>query len=147
MNAFGSETSRDGVILAARILLVILFLIFGWQKITGFSNTVAYMQMTGAPVPSLSAVVAIIVELFIGLAVLLGILTRPFAVLLAGYSIVTAFIGHRYWTMTGMARFEAEINFFKNISIAGGFLLLYVTGPGRYSVDAMMKNKISHSGS
>jgi len=139
MSAIGPVRGKDGIILAARILLVILFLIFGWQKLTGYSGTVAYMQMTGAPIPHLSAVVAIIVELVFGLAVLLGILTRPLAVLLAIYSIVTALIGHKYWTLTGLAQFEAEINFFKNVSIAGGFLLLYVTGPGRYSVDALIK--------
>jgi putative oxidoreductase len=139
MSANGSETARDGIVLAARILLVVLFLVFGWNKLMDYSGTVAYMQMTGAPIPHLSAVVAIIVELVFGLAVLLGILTRPLAVLLAIYSIVTALIGHKYWTLTGLAQFEAEINFFKNVSIAGGFLLLYVTGPGRYSVDALIK--------
>jgi putative oxidoreductase len=139
MSSFGSESHKNGVILAARILLAILFLIFGWNKLTDYSGTMAYMQMTGDPVPPLSAVVAIIVELFGGLAILLGILTRPLAVLMAVYAIVTALIGHHYWTMTGMARFEAEINFFKNVSIAGGFLLLYVTGAGGYAVDAKMK--------
>jgi putative oxidoreductase len=139
MSAIGPVRGKDGIILAARILLVILFLIFGWQKLTGYSGTVAYMQMTGAPLPHLSALVAIVVELFVGLAVLLGILTRPFTLLLAAYSVLTAYIGHRYWTMTGVAHFEAEINFYKNISIAGGFLLLYVTGPGIFSIDALMK--------
>jgi putative oxidoreductase len=35
----------------------------------------------------------------------------------------------------------AEINFYKNISIAGGFLLLFVTGAGKYSVDAKLDVK------
>jgi putative oxidoreductase len=40
--------------------------------------------------------------------------------------------------MEGAARFANAINFYKNISIIGGFLLLYVTGPGRYSLEAML---------
>jgi putative oxidoreductase len=139
MGAFGADRGKDGVIVFARLLLVVLFLVFGWNKLTDYHGTVAYMQMTGAPAPALSALVAIGVEVFVSLALLLGILTRPLAVLMALYTIATALIGHRYWTMTGMAQFEAEINFFKNVSIAGGFLLLYVTGAGRFSVDSKLK--------
>jgi putative oxidoreductase len=48
----------------------------------------------------------------------------------------TAIIGHHFWTMSGTGRVEAEINFFKNVSIMAGLLLLYLTGPGRYSLDS-----------
>ncbi len=41
--------------------------------------------------------------------------------------------------MTGMDQFEVMINFYKNISIMGGLLLLSVTGPGRISVDRFLK--------
>ena len=71
-----------------------------------------------------------------GLAILFGVWTRPLALLLALYTLATAFIGHPYWTMTGPAQMEATINFYKNISIIGGFFLLYVTGAGKYSVDS-----------
>jgi len=124
----------DATILLARILLVLLFLIFGVAKITGFGGTVSYMAHTGLPLPWLGAIIAILVEVFVSLALLLGIYTRPLALLMAVYTLATAFIGHPYWTMTGMAHFEAEINFFKNISIIGGFLLLSVTGPGRFAL-------------
>ena len=66
------------------------------------------------------------------------VLTRPLALLLMLYTLATAIIGHHYWTMTGMNQFEAMINFYKNVSIMGGLLLLYVTGPGKYSIDARL---------
>jgi putative oxidoreductase len=50
--------------------------------------------------------------------------------------LATGFLGRHYWTMTGAARFENETNFYKNLSIMGGFFLLYVTGAGKYSLDA-----------
>jgi hypothetical protein len=50
----------------------------------------------------------------------------------------TALIGHHFWTMEGAARYANVINFYKNLGIIGGCLLLYVTGPGRYSVDAAL---------
>lgn len=134
MSNFGIEKVRDEAILIARILLVLLFVIFGWSKITNFGGTVAYMAQTGMPAPTLGAVIAIIIEFFVSIAVLLGVLIRPFALLLAVYTFATALIGHHYWTMTGAEHYENEINFFKNVSIMGGFLLLYVTGPGRYAL-------------
>ena len=138
MSKTAAVRSSDGALLIARFMLVLLFLIFGWQKLTGFSGTEAYMASVGAPLPWLSTVIAIILEFFIGVVLLLGVAVRPLALLMVIYTLATALIGHRYWALTGMDRFEAMVNFYKNISIMGGFLLLYVTGAGKYSVDALL---------
>jgi putative oxidoreductase len=138
MKSFCSDKMKDEVILLSRFLLVLLFLIFGWEKFTDYSGTIAYMQQVGAPMPTVATIVAIIMELFASLAIIVGIFTRPLAILLAIYTLGTALIGHHYWTMTGMAHFEGEINFYKNISIIGGCFLLYVTGAGKYSLDARL---------
>lgn len=55
------------------------------------------------------------------------------------YSLGTAIIGHHFWTMSGMERVEAEISFFKNVSIMAGLLLPYLMGPGRYSLESKIK--------
>lgn len=135
MKTFGSDRIKEEVILVARFLLVLLFLIFGWGKLTDYSGTVVYMQQVGAPMPPIATIIAIFMEVFVCSAILVGIFTRPLAVLLAIYTLGTALIGHHYWTMTGMAHFEGKINFYKNISIIGGCFLLYVTGAGKYSLD------------
>ena len=137
-NTFGAEKAWDGLLLVCRILLMLLFVIFGWGKLTGFGGTVGYFTQTGVPVPALAAIIAVFMEFFVGLAIILGLLTRPLAIILAIYTLGTALIGHQYWTMSGMARMENEINFFKNVSIIGGLFLLYLTGAGRYSIDARL---------
>ncbi|MCA8094082.1 DoxX family protein [Burkholderia anthina] len=129
------ESKKDELLLAARVLLMILFVLFGWQKLAGFSGTVAYMTSTGSPSPELSAVIAVAVELVGGALIAIGFYTRPLALLFAAYTLATALIGHRYWQLQGMDQYVAMINFYKNISIIGGLLLLAVTGPGRYSLD------------
>lgn len=96
------EKQQDLLLLLARVLLVILFLIFGWEKLTDFSGTASYMASTGVPAPTLAALIAVVMEFFVGLAILLGFFTRPLTILLALYTLATAFIGHHYWTMTGM---------------------------------------------
>jgi putative oxidoreductase len=113
-----------------------LFLIFGWQKLTRYGVTVERFAQISVPVPPVAAIVSILMECFVGLAILLGVWTRPLAALLALYTLATGFLGHQYWTMTGMAQVAAMINFYKNVSIMGGLLLLYATGAGKYSVYA-----------
>ena len=132
------EKISDEVILVARILLVVLFVVFGWSKLFDYSGTAGYMAQAGAPIPSVAALVAIVVEVFVALAVAFGAWTRPLALLLALYTLGAALIAHHFWTMEGATRYANAINFYKNISIIGGFLLLYVTGAGRYSVDARL---------
>ncbi|HEV2538169.1 MAG TPA: DoxX family protein [Frateuria sp.] len=129
------DKASNEVILLARLLLMVLFVLFGWDKLTDFSGTVGYMAGAGLPVPTLAAAVVVLMEFFVGLAIALGFCTRPLALLLALYTLGTALIGHHYWTMAGADRMANMVNFYKNIAIIGGLLLLCVTGPGRYSID------------
>jgi putative oxidoreductase len=135
----GVGKTRDGALLAARILLMLLFVLFGWDKLTKFGDTIGYMTQTGVPDAPLATVFAIVMELFIGLGIVVGLMTRLLALLMMAYTLATAIIGHPFWTMSGGAAVDAELNFFKNIAIMGGLLALYVGGGGRYSVDATIK--------
>ena len=128
----------DGVLLAARLLLAALFLIFGWRKLTDYSGTVSRMVQDGAPVPVLASAVAIFMELPVAFAVAVGAFARPSALLLVLYTLGTALIGHRYWTVTGANKVDSMDGFYKNLSIMGSFLLLYITGAGKYSIDAIL---------
>src|SRR5277367_3197882 len=138
----GSEGSlmingiNDELTLAARLLLATLFLIFGWRKLRDFPGTVSQMVQLGVPVPVLAAAVATFMELPVAFAVAVGAFTRPSALLMFFYTLGTALIGHRYWTITGADYVDSMDSFYKNLAIMGGFLLLYITGPGKYSIDA-----------
>jgi putative oxidoreductase len=125
------------LILAARLLLATLFLIFGWRKLRDFSGTVSQMAQLGVPTPALAAVVATFMELPVAFAVAVGAFTRLSAVLMFFYTLGTALIGHRYWTVKGAGYVDSMDSFYKNLSIMGGFLLLYITGPGKYSIDVL----------
>jgi putative oxidoreductase len=134
---------NDELILAARLLLATLFLIFGWRKFRDFSGTVSQMAQLGVPTPILAAGVATFMELPVTFAVAVGAFTRASALLLLLYTLGTALIGHRYWTMTGADYVDSMDSFYKNLSIMGGFLLLYVTGPGKYSIDRLLSIAVS----
>ncbi|HDT2117097.1 TPA: DoxX family protein, partial [Enterobacter roggenkampii] len=127
--------SRHLLLLIGRIALVVLFIIFGYPKLTGFSGTVQYMTSLGTPMPMLAAIIAVVMEVPAAILIVLGFFTRPLAVLFVFYTLGTAIIGHHYWDMTSDAVVPNMINFYKNVSIAGAFILLAIVGPGAISLD------------
>ena len=128
---------NDELILAARLLLATLFLIFGWRKVRDYSGTVSQLVQLGLPTPVMATGVSIFMELPVAFAVAVGVFTRLSAALLALYALGTALIGHRYWTVKGADYVDSLEGFYKDLSIMGGFLLLYITGAGKYSIDAL----------
>jgi putative oxidoreductase len=113
---------------AGRVLLALLFLLAGLQKVGAYEGTVAYMSSQGVPGFMLPIVIAL--EVLGSLAIIVGWHTRLVAFLLAGFSLVSAVLFHfkpdDAMQMTMLL---------KNVSIAGGFLLLVANGAGAYSVD------------
>lgn len=113
---------------AGRVLLATLFLLAGVQKIGGYEGTVAYMASQGVPGFALPLVIAL--EVLGALAIILGWQTRVVAFLLAGFSLVSGLLFH----LKPDDAMQMTM-FLKNVSIAGGFLLLVAHGAGAYSLD------------
>jgi putative oxidoreductase len=127
---------ESGVIFIARLALAALFLWSGVMKLVGYAGFVGYLQSKGVPFVHVAAPVAVAVETLGGLFLVLGLKTRPLGIVMALYTVATAIMGHDFWNINDAAQqHDMVIHFWKNIAIAGGFLLLYVTGPGRISID------------
>ncbi len=131
---------QNPLALVGRILLALIFVTSGFSKISGFDGTVGYIASKGLPMASIVAVLTIIIELGGGLAVVVGFLTRWAALALAGFTLLAAFIFHAYWGVPADQVMMQQISFWKNISIAGGFLVLAAFGPGAISIDAKRGN-------
>ncbi len=129
---------NEVLILAARLLLATLFLIFGWRKLRDYSGTVSQIAQLGAPMPAMAAAIAIVMELPVAFAIAIGAFTLPSSFLMFFYTLGTALIGHRYWMLTGADQVASMDGFYKDLSIMGGFLLLSITGAGKYSIDAFL---------
>ena len=127
----------SGVILIARVALAVLFVWGGVLKLLGYAGFVAYLQTKGVPFVQIAAPLATAIEGIGGVLLVVGFLTRPLAFFMAVYTIATAILGHDFWNVTDAAlQRDMVIHFWKNVGIAGGFLLLFVTGAGAISVDA-----------
>jgi putative oxidoreductase len=111
-----------------RFFLAIMFFMSGITKISQYAGTQGYMEAMGVSGALLPLV--ILVEVMGGLAIILGWKTKYAAIALTGFSILSAILFHADFSN------QAEMtNFMKNIAIAGGFLTLFVHGPGAFSID------------
>ena len=116
-----------------RLLLVLLFITSGFGKIMNYPETVSYME--GMGVPGLLLPLVVFTEIVGSALILVGYRTRLVAFLLAGYSILTALVFH-----VNFSDHMQFINFMKNVSIAGGFLMMVAFGAGCYSIDNRNKS-------
>jgi len=132
---FGSESReastnalRNVAELGGRVLLAVLFLVSGLGKIASYAITAGYLAAVGLPSALLPVVIA--TEVLGAIAIVAGWRTRITAFLLAGFTLLSALIFHN-----DFADQVQLVMFLKNVSIAGGFLLLVANGAGRLSVD------------
>ena len=128
---------NNELLLAARLLLATLFMIFGWRKVRDYSGTVSQMVDVGFALPALATAASIFMELPVAFMVAIGAFTRPAAGLMALYALGTALIGHRYWTVKDKSYVDSLEGFYKDLGLMGGFLLLCITGAGKYSIDTL----------
>ncbi|MEZ6966235.1 DoxX family protein [Aeromonas sp. S9(2024)] len=125
------DKMKDVALLVGRVLLALMFVMAGWSKIGGYAGTQGYMEAMG--VPGFLLPLVILLELGGGLAIMLGLFTRSLSVLMAGFTLMAAFIFH-YQSADQMQM----LMFMKNISVAGGFLALAAAGAGAFSLDARL---------
>lgn len=125
---------QQALLLAGRLLLAWIFLHEGYVKLASYAGAVRYAEAFGVPGWTLPAAIAI--EIGCGLAVALGLFARPAALVLALFCLATAAIFH-----TKIAETNQLLHLEKNLAIAGGFIVLAVWGPGRLSLDALVRKR------
>ena len=117
-----------------RIFLSAVFLIAGVNKIFNYEGTTAYMESFG--VPGLLYIPAIILEILFPLLIVIGYQTKISALIMAIFCVSLAIIFH-----TDFSNQMQVMSFLKNFAIAGGFVIIFVNGPSRWSIDYMLKSR------
>jgi len=139
-----AASTADAFLLVGRVLIGWLFLVSSagiGGKLWNHAGFLGYLKNLGAPAPEVSSWIGALVEFVIGAALILGVGTRYAALLCALFLICATALAHRYWeypTAQVMAQYN---NFLKNLAIFGGALLLFVSGPGRFSVDRALSKQ------
>ena len=114
--------------LIGRIFISLIFLIAGVGKIFNYEGTIGYMESFG--IPGYLLIPAIIIEILFPLLVIIGYKTKLAAIILALFTISLAIIFH-----TDFSNQMQLMSFLKNLAIAGGFLIIFARGAGKYSID------------
>jgi putative oxidoreductase len=134
---------RPMTALLGRIALASIFLVSGTAKLVDVAGTAAYMSSVGIPYPETLAMFAGVAEVLGALSLLFGALTRMGALGLIVFLIPTTLLFHDFWAFEGDdQRMQQMSHFLKNLGIVGGLILLMSYGPGRYSVDSLLRRPL-----
>ena len=136
-----AASASDVLLLVGRVLLGWIFLTSAWGKFMNMGGYVAYLTNLKVPNPGFFSWIGAPVEFLIGITLILGFATRYAALLCLLFLIVATALAHRYWEYPAAQVMAQYNNFLKNLAIFGGALLLFVSGPGRYSVDRALSKK------
>jgi putative oxidoreductase len=127
---------NDAMLAAGRVIIAILFVMSGLEKVMDLDGTAAAIGSKGLPLPEVLAIATAILELGGGLLIIAGWQTRLVSLALAVFTAVAAYFFHDFWHYPpGAEHTDNMIHLMKNVSIIGGFLMLCAAGGGRYSLD------------
>ncbi|WP_256442385.1 MULTISPECIES: DoxX family protein [Bradyrhizobium] len=127
--------ATDPILLAGRVLLAVLFLMTVW----GGGPNADYLKSLGYPAPAVMSTLAHVVEWVVVVSLLFGVGTRYGALLAIAFVVIAFATAHRYWDFPQAAQNLQYTLLSKDLAITGGLLLLFVTGPGRWSVDERLR--------
>jgi putative oxidoreductase len=135
-----AASTSDIVLLIGRILLGWIFVRSGYGKLFNVEAFAATFPVRGLP-PFL-AYIAVPVEFFGGIALILGVATRYVVLVMIVFVLVATFSSHRYWEFADVnARRVQDSSFYKNLAMLGGFAFLFICGAGRLSVDGWLRRR------
>lgn len=141
------STAHDALHLVARVLMAWLFIPAGWGKLMGFSGVVGYISSKGVPMPEVCAAIAIAIELGLGTLLLVGWHARWAALGLAIFVAVITPIFHDFWAVPAAQAGMQKQAFWKNVAVLGGLIMVYLHGPGRWSIEGRRAEPLVTSGS
>ena len=134
-----AASCHDVVALLGRLAMSWIFLSSGFGKLSNVAGFSAVLDKRGVPAPSFMGWLGAIVEFGGGLLIILGIKIRYAAILMILFVAVATLISHRYWEYPPEQLVAQTTNFWKNATIVGGLLFMFLAGAGRYSVDGYRK--------
>lgn len=131
---------RDFLLLVARVLIGAIYIQSGWRKLMDIPAFVKTMPRRD--LPEILGYIAPPVEFLGGIAIVLGLATRYAALVILIFTIIASFSSHRYWTFADPAQYSGQhTQFWKNVTMKGALVLLFVTAGGRWSLDALLRRR------
>jgi putative oxidoreductase len=130
---------QDFLLLVGRVLMGWIFVSSGWGKLMNIQGFVKTMPRRD--LPEFLGYIAPPVEFIGGVFLLVGFATRYTALILLLFVIVATFSSHRYWNFPVEQQGNQNSHFWKNMSMKGGLIFLFITGAGRLALDRMLARR------
>lgn len=130
-----NDSYKSYVSVIGRVLLALMFIQAGYAKLVGIQGTAGYIASVGLPFPAVLAVLSGLVELVGGIALVVGFKVRWAGLALALFTLAASFLFHPYWSVPADQQMITQLLFMKNMSVAGGLLLVSALGAGPLSLD------------
>ncbi|MEY3430850.1 MAG: hypothetical protein RLZZ79_698 [Actinomycetota bacterium] len=117
----------DILLVIGRVLFALIFINSGIAHLTKLQAMTGYAQFKKVPAPKLAVIVTGLMLIIGGLYIAFGVYADLGALLLAVFLVASAFMMHNFWTLQDEQAKQGEtINFFKNLSLAGAALIIFV---------------------
>jgi len=116
---------------AGRVLVGVLFLWAGIDKVQGWQGALQEVVAGGLPAPGLTLALTILLQVAGGAAIIAGRLLKPACWALAGFTALATVLYHGFWHATGAARHAELIPFMEHVCIVGGLLVVSTLEPRR----------------
>ena len=137
-----NEITRGVISIVGRLLLTTIFWMSAvGQKIPQFNEVTERMSGAGMPMPAVMLVGAIVFLIVGSGMIIFGYRARLGGLLLLVFLILATFYFHDFWNLEGEAQQREMIQFFKNLGLMGGMLLVIANGVGPLSFDARKEKK------
>jgi putative oxidoreductase len=130
---------QDFLLLVGRVMIGWIYIQSGWRKLTDVPAFVKTMPRRD--LPEFLGYVAPPVEFLGGIALVLGFATRYAALLLLLFTIIATLSSHRWWNFPEAQQTNQHSHFWKNVTMMGGLVVLFVTAGGRLSVDTWLRQR------
>lgn len=124
------------LLVGGRLLLALMFIVAGFGKLTNVAGTAGYIASGGLPFGEALAVGVGLLELFGGLALVIGFQARWAALALGLFTLAASVLFHAFWAVPAEQAMVQQLMFMKNLSVAGGLFIVAALGAGAPSVDA-----------
>lgn len=131
-----TDSLKTPMLLVGRVLLALMFVLSGFGKLMNIEGTAGYIASGGLPLATTLAVIVGLLELFGGLAIVVGFHARWAALALGLFTLVASLLFHNFWAMPADKAFLQQLMFMKNLSVAGGMFIVAALGAGPMSFDA-----------
>ncbi len=131
-----SDSFKTPLVLIGRVLLALMFVLSGLGKLGNIEGAAGTIASGGLPMAAALAVIVGLLELFGGLAIMVGFHARWAALALGLFTVVASLLFHNFWAMPADKAFMQQLMFMKNLSVAGGMFVVAALGAGPMSFDA-----------